>query len=248
MNKETYVLILGSGEEAEAFATRHHEARADRYRLLGYFSTNGHQRTSGSNSLPHLGNAQVFKDYIFRNPVDMIVNLEPLLLHQSKQLLEPALEIGLSVAVPKHVPLNLGTPILQKAVVKSQDVLGTTMTVVSTLAHGKAYIVTKRFLDLLLAGSLLIILAPLFLLIAVAVKLSSPKDSIFYHWRVLGKNAKPFVGYKFRTMVPNADQLKQQLLPFNEMQGPVFKMRNDPRITPIGHFLRNFSLDELPQL
>jgi lipopolysaccharide/colanic/teichoic acid biosynthesis glycosyltransferase len=64
----------------------------------------------------------------------------------------------------------------------------------------------------------------------------------------LGKNGKPFVGYKFRTMVPDADKLKQQLLAFNEMQGPVFKIRNDPRVTRLGRFLRRFSLDELPQL
>jgi lipopolysaccharide/colanic/teichoic acid biosynthesis glycosyltransferase len=64
----------------------------------------------------------------------------------------------------------------------------------------------------------------------------------------VGKNGKPFAGYKFRTMVPNADKLKDQLRQFNEMQGPVFKMRNDPRVTRLGRFLRKFSLDELPQL
>jgi lipopolysaccharide/colanic/teichoic acid biosynthesis glycosyltransferase len=121
-------------------------------------------------------------------------------------------------------------------------------TLLTTVPERKGYLCAKRIMDFILSGTGLIVLSPLFLLIALAIKLSSPKGTVFYPWHVLGKNGKPFVGYKFRTMVPDADQLKQELLGFNEMQGPVFKMRNDPRITRLGRFLRKFSLDELPQL
>jgi lipopolysaccharide/colanic/teichoic acid biosynthesis glycosyltransferase len=96
------------------------------------------------------------------------------------------------------------------------------------------------------AGALLA-LSPLLLLTAVAVRLTSP-GPIFYHWRVIGRGGRPFVGYKFRSMVVGAEEQKPALMKFNEMTGPVFKMRDDPRITPVGRLIRKFSLDEMPQL
>lgn len=105
----------------------------------------------------------------------------------------------------------------------------------------------KRGIDIVVSLAGLILLSPLFVVLALLVRLTS-KGPIFYPWRVLGERARPFVGYKFRTMVPNADQLKRELLARNQMSGPVFKMRDDPRVTPVGRWLRKFSLDELPQL
>lgn len=105
----------------------------------------------------------------------------------------------------------------------------------------------KRLMDALGAGALLIFLAPVLVLIALAVKFSS-RGPVLYRWHVVGQGGRPFTGYKFRTMIENADELKQQLLEQNEMQGPVFKIKNDPRITTVGRVLRKFSLDELPQL
>lgn len=105
----------------------------------------------------------------------------------------------------------------------------------------------KRGLDIVVSLTLLVLLSPLFLLIAVLVKLTS-RGPVLYEFRVLGKNGRRFVAYKFRTMVANADELKPGLLRDNEMKGPAFKMRCDPRVTPLGRWLRKFSLDELPQL
>lgn len=105
----------------------------------------------------------------------------------------------------------------------------------------------KRFIDITVSLLLLIALSPLFLLIAAAVKISSP-GPVFYQWNVVGFNKKPFRSWKFRTMVVNADAEKEKLMHLNEMQGPVFKIKNDPRVTSIGRFLRKYSLDELPQL
>jgi lipopolysaccharide/colanic/teichoic acid biosynthesis glycosyltransferase len=105
----------------------------------------------------------------------------------------------------------------------------------------------KRVIDVVGAAMGLILLSPFFLLTALSIKLTS-RGPIFYRWHVVGYQQRSFVGYKFRTMVANADALKRQLFDLNEMSGPVFKMRNDPRITPIGRALRKLSLDELPQL
>jgi len=105
----------------------------------------------------------------------------------------------------------------------------------------------KRGLDIVLSLGGLLVLSPLFLVIAVCIKATS-HGPVFYRWKVLGLRARPFVGYKFRTMTVDADQRKEELLAHNEMTGPVFKMRQDPRVTPVGRFLRKSSLDELPQL
>jgi lipopolysaccharide/colanic/teichoic acid biosynthesis glycosyltransferase len=105
----------------------------------------------------------------------------------------------------------------------------------------------KRGLDIVLSAAGLLVLSPLLLLIALAVAVTSP-GPIFYEWRVLGRRGRPFRGYKFRTMVVNADALKSEILAFNEMSGPAFKMKNDPRVTRLGRLLRKYSLDELPQL
>jgi lipopolysaccharide/colanic/teichoic acid biosynthesis glycosyltransferase len=105
----------------------------------------------------------------------------------------------------------------------------------------------KRLIDIVVSLMLLVVLSPLLLVLAVLVRFSSP-GPIFYPWKVLGARARPFVGYKFRTMVVNAEALKDQMMAHNEMTGPVFKMRNDPRVTRVGRVLRKYSLDELPQL
>jgi exopolysaccharide biosynthesis polyprenyl glycosylphosphotransferase len=106
---------------------------------------------------------------------------------------------------------------------------------------------TKQFMDL--AGSLilLITLSWLFALIILIIKLTSP-GPVFFRQQRSGLNGAPFTLYKFRTMVTNAEQFKHELEAMNEMRGPVFKVSNDPRITPIGKLLRKYSLDELPQL
>jgi exopolysaccharide biosynthesis polyprenyl glycosylphosphotransferase len=106
----------------------------------------------------------------------------------------------------------------------------------------------KRLFDIVVAGLLLLLLSPLIGIIALILKLTEPGALVFYPWRVVGQNGVQFTGYKFRTMVSNADALKAELLKYNEMTGPVFKMKNDPRVTPVGRILRKFSLDELPQL
>jgi exopolysaccharide biosynthesis polyprenyl glycosylphosphotransferase len=106
----------------------------------------------------------------------------------------------------------------------------------------------KRLFDIVVSGLLLLLLVPVFIAIAIAIQIPTPRMSVFYPWRVVGKNGVEFTGYKFTTMQSDADVVKSQLLAYNEMSGPVFKMKDDPRITPLGKFLRKYSLNELPQL
>src|SRR5579864_140285 len=105
----------------------------------------------------------------------------------------------------------------------------------------------KRLIDVGMAAILLVLLFPFFLVLMILIKISSP-GPVYYRWKVVGRGGRPFTGYKFRSMVCNADDLKPELDALNEMQGPVFKLSDDPRVTHIGHWLRRYSLDELPQL
>jgi exopolysaccharide biosynthesis polyprenyl glycosylphosphotransferase len=107
--------------------------------------------------------------------------------------------------------------------------------------------VAKQLLDFSLALVMLLILSPFLVLIALLIKVTSPGPVLFRQQRS-GLNGHPFTIYKFRTMVTNAEQLKHELAAMNEMSGPVFKVTNDPRITPFGTFLRKYSIDEFPQL
>jgi exopolysaccharide biosynthesis polyprenyl glycosylphosphotransferase len=108
-------------------------------------------------------------------------------------------------------------------------------------------LLAKRIFDFVVALALLILLAPLFLVIAGLIKLTSAGPVLFVQKRV-GLNKRTFDIYKFRTMVVNAEHRIQDMEHLNEVSGPVFKIRNDPRLTPIGKFLRKTSIDELPQL
>ena len=105
----------------------------------------------------------------------------------------------------------------------------------------------KRLMDAVAATIGLVVLAPLFVVIGGLVVMDSGWP-VFFRWRVVGRCGRHFVGYKFRTIVSNAEELQAQLADQNEMSGPVFKMRRDPRVTGIGRVLRKYSLDELPQL
>ncbi|MGB0388083.1 MAG: sugar transferase [Ardenticatenaceae bacterium] len=105
----------------------------------------------------------------------------------------------------------------------------------------------KRPLDVAIASLALLVFGPIMLATALLVKWTSPGPALFKQTRV-GKWGEPFTCYKFRSMYIDAEQRKAELMAENEADGPVFKMKNDPRITPVGRYIRKLSIDELPQL
>lgn len=109
------------------------------------------------------------------------------------------------------------------------------------------YEVIKRLIDVVCSFLGVIVLSPLFIVIAIIIKTTS-KGPVFFSQKRVGKNGKEFNMYKFRSMVVNAEELKEKLAAQNEMSGPMFKMKDDPRVTKVGKFIRKTSLDELPQL
>jgi exopolysaccharide biosynthesis polyprenyl glycosylphosphotransferase len=129
------------------------------------------------------------------------------------------------------------------------DFLGRPVLVFRTTPEASWQSMFKRVIDVSVALLLLLVLfvPPIFPIIAFLIKLTSPGPVLFRQQRS-GLNGRPFTIYKFRTMVTNAEQRQHELAAMNEMSGPVFKIANDPRITPLGRWLRKFSIDELPQL
>jgi lipopolysaccharide/colanic/teichoic acid biosynthesis glycosyltransferase len=116
------------------------------------------------------------------------------------------------------------------------------------LLRGGAYFSAKRVMDLTLILLAMPILLPVFVLIALLIKIESPDGPVIFAQSRTGKGGKRFKMYKFRSMVPNAEELKKELAHLNELKWPDFKITNDPRVTRIGNILRRTSLDELPQL
>jgi exopolysaccharide biosynthesis polyprenyl glycosylphosphotransferase len=129
------------------------------------------------------------------------------------------------------------------------ELLGYPLLVFRTTPETSWQGIVKQLMDFFGALFLLVLLIviPVIPLIALAIKLTSP-GPVFFRQQRSGLNGAPFTLYKFRTMVTNAEQFKHELEAMNEMSGPVFKVTNDPRVTPVGKFLRKYSLDELPQL
>ncbi|WP_088810292.1 MULTISPECIES: sugar transferase [Listeria] len=110
------------------------------------------------------------------------------------------------------------------------------------------YPIAKRVIDFLGASCGLFLLTPLFILLFILIKLSDLRAPVFFKQERIGKDGNRFMMYKFRTMIPNAEEKLAELLEHNEVEGAMFKMKHDPRITKLGRFLRKTSIDELPQL
>lgn len=119
---------------------------------------------------------------------------------------------------------------------------------VQNLRDHKRYWIGRRVQDIILSFLALIVLSPLMLVIALAIVIDDPGAGPIFSQTRVGRGGKTFKFYKFRSMCPNAEAKLEELLEKNEMDGPVFKIKEDPRITRVGHFIRKTSLDELPQL
>lgn len=115
-------------------------------------------------------------------------------------------------------------------------------------SNKRVYWFVKRIFDIIMSSVAILILSPVFLIVALAIYIDDPKGSPFFVQTRVGRHGKKFKFYKFRSMVSNAEELLEQLKEKNEKDGPVFKMKDDPRITRVGKFIRKTSIDELPQL
>lgn len=238
------LLIVGTNQRAIQFA-RSLQARPELgYELVGFVD----QTWSGLEDFHASGYAVVadcdhFSELLREHVVDEVVLALPIrsCYSQASRIAAQSREQGILV----HSLANIFD------LAPSNGTLGDlgpdgAITVSSHTCEGWPSVV-KRVLDIVIATTALILLAPLFLVVAITIRWGSP-GSIFFLQERIGLNKRRFRMYKFRTMVAGADRMQAHLEILNEVDGPVFKIKDDPRITRVGKFLRKFSLDELPQL
>lgn len=239
-----YMLILGTNPRAVEFGRRISANRARGYRLLGFVDDDW----PGIGALEK-ANFQVVSDYaglaeyLRRNVVDEVAIYLPFgsFYRHSSEVASLCQQHGITMRFNSDI-FGLKTTRWRAEEFEGDQYI-TTYTNSSELGPRTA----KRMLDVFIAAFALLILLPILIAAAIAIKLTSPGPILFLQERI-GVNKRRFKIFKFRTMVPNAEKLMSVLENQNEVTGPVFKIKNDPRITPIGKFLRRTSIDELPQL
>jgi exopolysaccharide biosynthesis polyprenyl glycosylphosphotransferase len=239
-----HVLILGTNARAIAFGCNMETMPERGFRLLGFvdddwsgmekFKESGFPLACRNDGLP---------EFLRENVVDEIAIYLPLrsFYERSNEIAQLAKQHGILVRVDTDIfdlkfarqnhEVTKGVPQL---VASSNDIDGWQL-------------LMKRVFDVIGSLALLILLSPLLLFVAILIKMTSP-GTVFFLQKRVGLNKRQFTIYKFRTMVPAAESIQESLAHLNEMTGPVFKIKKDPRITPLGRILRRTSIDELPQL
>ena len=239
-----YILILGTNARAREFAGRIRSKPELGYRVVGFVD----RTWAGMPALSEQDRSICcdfagLEAFLRWHVVDEIAMYLPL-----RSFYECSADIA-SLCEQHGITLRLAPDLfnLKVAHSRSDELDGKPqITEVMGVAAGGALLL-KRLLDCALSVVLLIVLSPILILVAFMVRLSSAGPILFQQKR-LGLHRRQFVMFKFRTMIPSAEKLQDAFIGLNEMSGPVFKIRNDPRITPLGKILRKTSLDELPQL
>jgi exopolysaccharide biosynthesis polyprenyl glycosylphosphotransferase len=240
-----HILVLGSNARAIEFGRRI-EAMPERgFRLLGFVD----DEWPGLGGVKEAGfqlsctNAGI-TEFLRKNVVDEIAIFLPL-----RSFYERAADVA-KLAKQQGILVRLDTDVfdLKFAHARADATGGASQVVASGSGFDGWQLLLKRGIDVVGSLALLIILSPVFLIVAALIKLTSPGGPVFFAQKRVGINKRQFIMFKFRTMVPAAESIQEKLAHLNEMTGPVFKIKNDPRITPLGHFLRKTSIDELPQL
>ncbi len=231
-------LLVGSGKHIEAVAHALAGRAAMRVDLIGYISLTPRPQ----NGLRSLGRLDQLTEILSRERVQEVIIADPdFPQEKAVDLVDLCHQRGVTVHV---APSTMEILINRAEFVPGQSV--PLFTLRPPVFEGIDYAL-KRSFDLILSTIGLVVLTPVLLAISVAIKLSS-RGPVIYRSMRPGMAGKPFYCFKFRTMREHADQTQADLEPFNEQSGGLFKIRDDPRLTSIGQFLRRFSLDELPQL
>jgi exopolysaccharide biosynthesis polyprenyl glycosylphosphotransferase len=239
-----FILILGTNSRALSFASRIEAKPELGYRVLGFvddewdgiagFLGAGYNFCCNFAGLP---------EFLRRNVVDEIAFYLPF-----RSFYQYASDVA-ALCEQQGIIMRFDPDIfnLRIARPRTEDFDGQPQIAVYANPLEGLPLLVKRMLDLAISFMLLVLLAPLFIVVSVLIKLTSEGPVFFLQQRV-GVNKRRFLIFKFRTMVPNAEKMLAALEALNEVSGPVFKIKNDPRLTPIGKILRRTSIDELPQL
>ncbi len=243
---QTKVLLVGAGPNSEELLSNYF--KNPQYRCVGYLDQTDHQLASAK----YLGKPEQIKEILSHHQVEKIIQCKDHLgLSQEISLLDLCRENQLEYS---FIPSQLE---MQRTNIDIETPRGIPIISLKPTPLDGWGRVLKRSFDFFGSLALLIILSPLLLILAILIKIDDPKGTVIFkylddHSRVkrVGQKGKPFYFYKFRTMVPNSHNLRySELSHLDTRKGtPMVKIKNDPRVTKIGRFLRKTSLDELPQL
>jgi len=237
-----HVAVVGINQRALDYVEMIRDRPDFGYRFIGYIDDSAETR-AGSDT-PIVAGYDQFGEYVRNAVVDEIVIFSPLRSQYDR------IAAIIEIAEAQGIIIRFGSnPFALKIGRSVVDQVGEVS--VSTIQTGSMYghpsLGAKTVLDFVISAMAVMLLSPLLAVVAILIKLNSPGPVLFAQER-LGLNKRRFRIYKFRTMRPDAEQMQAGLEDKNEMDGPVFKIKDDPRITPLGKWLRKTSIDELPQL
>jgi exopolysaccharide biosynthesis polyprenyl glycosylphosphotransferase len=236
------VLIVGCGETGISFARSLLTDRTFSVKLIGHVSVPGEVRDHRIGA-PILGEMAKLDEVLDADAVDEVVFA---VHHVDQELLANALHFCDERGVDVLLPLPPALPARARVEIASVEGFDAPLLGLRRTPTGEARLFVKRLIDLIAVSLLIVVSAPIMLLVALAIRLESRGPVLFRQTRC-GRNGRTFIMLKFRSMVADAEDQRAKLLHLNEMSGPVFKIRRDPRITRVGAFIRKTSLDELPQ-
>ena len=235
------VLIVGLNHEALLIRGKIESRPEYHLRVVGHVSGPG-ETESDPRCAPVLGRVEDLRHIVEDQVVDdVFFVVSPSDLPSCEQQIAWCEEVGVSA----HLKVDLVRTLLARTYANEFD--GIPILTLASTPHDALAVLAKRAIDIVGCATMLILLSPLMLLAAAAIRLSSAGPAIFSQKRV-GLNGRSFKLHKFRSMYIDAEARRASLSELNEISGPVFKMKHDPRITPVGRWLRKFSVDELPQL
>ncbi|MEK6801201.1 MAG: sugar transferase [Nitrospirota bacterium] len=236
------ILVIGTGKRVNELIKIVEDHKEWGLRLVGLITDRTHKHSRKLDQYSILDNAAAVRNILENHVVDEVIIAVPQKrLDDFQETFLTCEELG----VPVRVAMNLFPCTIAKMGV---DYLGgISFLTFSTTPQDELVLACKRVFDIVAALVGLVLLCPLWVLIALMIKLTSSGPVLFGQTRV-SLNGRQFRMYKFRSMVEDAEVRQKELLNFNEMDGPVFKLKNDPRVTSIGRLLRKTSLDEFPQL
>ncbi|MCB9140161.1 MAG: undecaprenyl-phosphate glucose phosphotransferase [Caldilineaceae bacterium] len=236
------LLLVGAGDVGR-MVLRNITARPDYgYQVVGFVDDNPVKSGTDIGPFKALGPIENFDELVRHHAIDSVVICLP---WQSHRMIQRLLRTCDQYDVRALVVPDLFQ--LTKNQMQVEDLNGIPLISSREVSIQGTNFVVKRAADLLVSGLAAFLLSPLFLAIAVAIRLDSP-GPIFFVQKRIGRNGEPFRCYKFRSMIQDADHMRAEMTDLNEATGPLFKVREDPRRTRVGRFLRRYSLDELPQL
>ena len=242
------ILIIGSRERAKETIKTILNAPGPFYKIIGCVEIN--KKDIGKrvvNDISVISHIKDLKQILLNNVIDVVIFALPLKqVPNVTDYISFAEKLGIDIKIMPDWQIQKIMYRPETATLSFENFVGLPCLSISSVPPQDIALLIKRIMDIIGSATALVVLSPLFLIIAIAIKATSEGPILFAQTRV-GLNGRHFTMYKFRTMVKNAEEMKEKLIDSNEMEGPVFKLTNDPRVTKIGKFLRKTSLDELPQ-